>query len=334
MRVSIVLCNYNYAPFLDEAIASAVAQSYVDKEVIVVDDGSTDTSREIVARWGDAVRPIYKSNGGQVSAYNAGFQHVTGDVVLFLDSDDLLDRDACARVIEAFDDDTVKVHFRLRLVNPRNEALGPEIPERLAEGDLADHLRIHGDLYDSAPGSGNAYRVSALRRLMPLPEDPKDPHGADFFAIYGISLLGRIGIAAERSLGSYRVHRRGASVLLGFGNASHCTEEPARMHVRYERMQRWVLARLGPVNAPVAVAPNFSLEKQRYAEAIFSRTSYVQGLHVGSSLLVSDVLPAIGHVKNSWAFRLGLTCWAVAVLLLPRKAGFPLARYVCNPASR
>jgi cellulose synthase/poly-beta-1,6-N-acetylglucosamine synthase-like glycosyltransferase len=88
MRVSIVICNYNYARFLDGAIRSALEQDHLDKEVIVVDDGSTDGSREVIARWADAVRTVYKANGGQVSAYNAGFEQVTGDAVVFLDSDD------------------------------------------------------------------------------------------------------------------------------------------------------------------------------------------------------------------------------------------------------
>src|SRR3954451_20463787 len=88
--VSIVIDNYNYARFLPEAIESALAQTYPDTEVIVVDDGSTDDSREIIASYGSRVRPVLKTNGGQASAFNAGFAASRGDVVLFLDSDDTL----------------------------------------------------------------------------------------------------------------------------------------------------------------------------------------------------------------------------------------------------
>jgi glycosyltransferase involved in cell wall biosynthesis len=332
MRVSIVICNYNYARFLDSAIRSAVSQDYPDKEIIVVDDGSTDGSRDIVARWGDAVRTVYKSNGGQPSAYNAGFEKVTGDVVVFLDSDDLLDAGACARIVHAFDDDTAKVHFRMRVVDADGVALGPTIPRILSEGDLADRLRVEGELYESAPGTGNAYRVSALRRLMPLPTDVT--MGADFFAIYGTSVLGEVRVACHEPLASYRVHRKSASGLLRFGNAVEPMPEPLRTSVRYERLRRWMLERLGPTAALPPLSPMFSLEKTRYADAILSAPSYIEGLRGGAQLLVSRVLPAVARAKGSWALRAGLACWAMGVLVLPRRMGLPLARFVCNPASR
>jgi glycosyltransferase involved in cell wall biosynthesis len=334
LRVSIVVCNYNYAPFLDGAIRSAVEQDYPDTEVIVVDDGSTDGSQEIIASWGSAVRVVSKTNGGQISACNAGFELVTGDLVIFLDSDDALDRGACARIVAAFETDTVKVHYRLRLVDPEGVPLGPKIPDRMADGDLVDRLRVHGELYPSAPGSGNAYRVSALRRLMPLPADEGDRHGADFFALYGISLLGKVRVAAEEPLGSYRVHRRSAEVALSFGNALRDAKEPHRTYRRYARLQRWVSERLGPEYVLPPVAPDFSLEKQGYAAAIFATGSYVKGLEAGSPLLMSNVLPSIRRMKAPWPKRAGFAFWAVVVLVLPRRAGLPLARYVCNPASR
>jgi glycosyltransferase involved in cell wall biosynthesis len=334
MRVSIVVCNYNYARFLDGAIRSAVEQDYADKEVIVVDDGSTDGSPAIVAKWGDAVVAVHKSNGGQVSAYNAGFAKVTGDVVVFLDSDDQLDREACTRIAALFDDRTAKVHFRLRLVDTEGRALGPTIPNRLAEGDVSHRLRVDGDLYESSPGTGNAYRVAALRKLMPIPSDAKDRHGADFFCIYGSSLLGEVRAAGEQPLGSYRVHAQNAPELLGFGNAVRETQEPYRTYLRYERLRAWLIERLGPREVLPPFAPVFSLEKQGYVAAIFSAPSYLEGLQAASPLLVSKVLPSLRRAQGSWAFRAGLAVWAMGVLVLPRRAGLPLARYVCNPASR
>jgi glycosyltransferase involved in cell wall biosynthesis len=334
MRVSIVVSNYNYERFLDGAIRSAIEQDYADKEVIVVDDGSSDGSRALMSAWGDTIRPVYQSNGGQISAYNAGFERATGDIVIFLDADDLLDRSACRRIVDAFAPGVAKVHFRLRLVDAEGAALAATIPTRMAQGDLAHRLRALGELYESAPGSGNAYLSSALRRLMPLPSDENDRHGADFFAIYGISLLGQVRIAGPEPLGSYRVHRPTTGDALVFGNASRDSQEPLRMYRRYDRMRGWVIARLGSEYVLPPAAPEFSLEKQGYATAIFSAASYKRGLQAGSSLLRSNVLPAIGRMDGSWALRAGLAGWAVAVLLLPRKAGLPLARYICNPASR
>jgi glycosyltransferase involved in cell wall biosynthesis len=63
--VSILINNYNYGRFLQEAIDSALNQTYSPTEVIVVDDGSTDNSREIIASYGNKIIPVLKENGGQ-----------------------------------------------------------------------------------------------------------------------------------------------------------------------------------------------------------------------------------------------------------------------------
>src|SRR4051812_16040279 len=87
---SIIINNYNYGHFLRDAIDSALAQTYPCTEVIVVDDGSTDDSREVIAGYGQRVTAVFKENGGQASAFNAGFAASRGEVVVFLDADDTL----------------------------------------------------------------------------------------------------------------------------------------------------------------------------------------------------------------------------------------------------
>ena len=87
--VTILINNYNYGQFLAAAIDSALAQSYSNLQVIVVDDGSTDSSREVIASYGNRLTPIFKANGGQASALNAGFSESKGSWLLLLDSDDL-----------------------------------------------------------------------------------------------------------------------------------------------------------------------------------------------------------------------------------------------------
>src|SRR4051812_487104 len=83
--VSVVVNNHDYGRFLAEAIDSALGQTYLHTEVIVVDDGSTDDSREIIAGYGSRVTAVLKENGGQASAFNAAFRELRGEVVLFLD---------------------------------------------------------------------------------------------------------------------------------------------------------------------------------------------------------------------------------------------------------
>src|SRR5262249_61789343 len=102
VTASIVINNYNYGRFLRDAIGSALNQSYPHVEVIVVDDGSTDGSREIIAGYGDRIIPVLKQNGGQASAYNARVARSCGKVMLFLDSDDMLLRTAVERSLPHF----------------------------------------------------------------------------------------------------------------------------------------------------------------------------------------------------------------------------------------
>src|SRR5687768_9956304 len=112
--VSIVINNFNYGEFLGEAIESALQQTYAPVEVIVVDDGSTDSSRQVISDFSSVI-PVLKSNGGQGSAMNAGFRVSTGAIICFLDSDDTLDREAIACAVPAIQAaGAVKVHWRLR----------------------------------------------------------------------------------------------------------------------------------------------------------------------------------------------------------------------------
>jgi glycosyltransferase involved in cell wall biosynthesis len=98
--VSILINNYNYGCFLRDAIDSALNQTYPYVEVIVVDDGSTDNSAEIIASYGNEIVPVLKKNGGQASAFNAGFAASKGEWIHLLDSDDIFHANKLKRVSE------------------------------------------------------------------------------------------------------------------------------------------------------------------------------------------------------------------------------------------
>ena len=108
LPVSIIIDNYNYGRFLREAVDSALCQTYPCTEIIVVDDGSTDDSRDIIASYGDRIVPILKANGGQGSAFNAGFAVSRGHIVFFLDADDFLYPHAVAQVVAAYEADRLE----------------------------------------------------------------------------------------------------------------------------------------------------------------------------------------------------------------------------------
>lgn len=91
MQFSVVITCFNQASFVQEAVKSALAQSYPDKEIIVVDDASTDGSRELIQQYDRAVtRMLLKQNAGPAGARNAGASLARGEFIVFLDGDDLL----------------------------------------------------------------------------------------------------------------------------------------------------------------------------------------------------------------------------------------------------
>ncbi|MEB4734021.1 glycosyltransferase family 2 protein, partial [Burkholderia contaminans] len=167
--------------------------------------GSTDDSRDIIRSYGERIAAVFQENRGQVAAYNRALEHVATRHVLLLDADDLLYPDAAARVLTAFaSGDFVKVHFRLDVITQEGTATGVTVPQSGVATDCGRLLRA-GWLYPSPPASGNAYRTDALRRIFPVPVTPDNLHGADFYAIYGIALLGAVHMI-DATLGGYRVH--------------------------------------------------------------------------------------------------------------------------------
>jgi glycosyltransferase involved in cell wall biosynthesis len=174
--VSVLINNYNYATFLGAAIDSALAQSYPSVEVIVVDDGSGDNSREVISSYGDEVVAIYKDNGGQASTFNAGFACSRGDIVTFLDADDVLNDRLVARVVEEFaqDPSVGMVQCRLELADASCAPLGLFIPPGYVHMPTADLRGRPADVINSAwwaPTSGISVASTVLKRVLPLPEE-------------------------------------------------------------------------------------------------------------------------------------------------------------------
>ena len=87
--VSVVIPSYNHARYLGAAVESVMAQTVRDVEIVIVDDGSTDDTREVAARYPQA-KYIYQPNQGLSAARNTGIKHSSGRFLVFLDADDLL----------------------------------------------------------------------------------------------------------------------------------------------------------------------------------------------------------------------------------------------------
>ena len=172
--VSVIVSSYNYERFLNQAIDSALNQTYSNVEVIVVDDGSTDNSRDIIAGYGDRVTAVMKENGGQASAFNAGFHVSRGEVIIFLDSDNALYPTAAEIAADLMlGTGVTKVHWPLRTLDEFGRDSGRVFPHHdLPEGDLRQTTRKDGPCqYEWPPTSGNAWSRRFIQSIFPMPEE-------------------------------------------------------------------------------------------------------------------------------------------------------------------
>ena len=86
--VSIIIPTYNYAAYIGKAVDSALKQTYANIEIIVVDDGSTDNTKDVLQKYGDKLVYIQQNNQGAAAARNRGLKEAKGDFICFLDADD------------------------------------------------------------------------------------------------------------------------------------------------------------------------------------------------------------------------------------------------------
>jgi glycosyltransferase involved in cell wall biosynthesis len=206
LLVSIIVNNYNYGQFLQESIESACSQSYQNTEIIVVDDGSTDNSKDVIQSFGDRIRPIFQENGGQAAAFNTGFAACNGEIILFLDADDTLLPQAVEKIVSAWEPGVAKVHYLLHAIDGEGQSLGYTYPARceyLGRGDVVSDLLNRG-VYGVAPTTANALSREALSHIFPIPAE-KYRISADGYIATAVVFHGKV-LAIEEPLGQYRVH--------------------------------------------------------------------------------------------------------------------------------
>jgi glycosyltransferase involved in cell wall biosynthesis len=172
---SVLIDTYNHEKFIEKAVTSVLEQDFPPsgREVIVVDDGSTDGTPEILRKFQPHIRILSKPNGGQASAFNVGIPECRGEVIAFLDGDDwwapgklrtvanLLAGDASLGVvghaiIEAFNDGSE------RIITPERS-----LRLRLNSCHAADIFRLHRCYFGT---SRLALRAHVARKLLPIPE--------------------------------------------------------------------------------------------------------------------------------------------------------------------
>lgn len=201
-EVSVIIPNYNGAPFLREAIDSALSQEGVEVEVIVVDDGSTDESRGIIESYGGSIRSVFQRNSGACTARNAGLALASSAYALFLDSDDQLYPDAL-----------MALAAQLSILGPGSAVYG----HARWMSSPAENMLLHDDsrlpCYMTAPAAligqnlltGRVLHwVDNLRKVDGFDIDL--PRGQEFDLHFRLALYGVVFEPLDQDVLYYRVH--------------------------------------------------------------------------------------------------------------------------------
>lgn len=187
--VSVVINNYNYGRYLRECVDSALRQTE-RCQVVVVDDGSTDASLDILATFGDSVDVVAQPNGGQAAAINAGVERATGDIVALLDADDVMAPTRVEVVARAFAEhpEATWLRHNMTLIDAAGVVSKSAMyPTDRVTDPLAD-ITAFGDTFGTT--SGLCLRRELLGAIGPVPPGPYRYY-ADHYLIYAATLLGR-----------------------------------------------------------------------------------------------------------------------------------------------
>jgi hypothetical protein len=273
LLASVVVISHNYERYLRQAIDSALAQDHRPLQVLVVDDGSTDSSPQIIREYGDRIDPLFKSNGGNSTAINAIFPRCRGEIVMFLDADDYLYPYAVSTVAAAWRSDCAKLEFRLTLVDADGNGAGVEPPAvaPLPSGDVVHDIAAWGHYVTPVLG-GNAFRRATLEQLVPIPDEPLFINHNDGYLNPLCAFCGPIA-SVDQELGAYRLHGKNQWAFTGELAVERLHERLSHELVR-ERYLQAAARRTGrPLPSPLMLR-NSGHAMQRLASLRLDRDSH------------------------------------------------------------
>ena len=227
--VTVLIDTYNYGRYIEEAVESVLAQVFPreQREILVVDDGSTDDTAERLTKYGDSIRYLRKPNGGQASAFNFGFAEAHGEIVALLDADDVWLPDKLQRVCGAFEKnpEAGMVYHQTHWWRAGEEISGDPIFVDLSGRIPANRISLLR--YPMSGTSCVAFRRNAVHPLLPVPESLRSQ--ADAYLTALIIFVAPVAALAE-PLAKYRLH--GANLFQTNGGEANRSRIGHRMAMR------------------------------------------------------------------------------------------------------
>lgn len=247
---TVLIDTYNYGEYIEEAVASALGQDFPaeEREILVVDDGSTDNTEERLRKFGEAIRYFKKPNGGQASAFNFGFAHARGEVIVLLDADDVWLPEKLGHVYEAFErhPGAGMVYHRVHLWDGTCD-ISEDTYFIPVSGRVPENRRALLQ-YPMVGTSCLAFRREALQKLLPVPETLR--FQADAYLTALIIFVAPV-VAVPEFLGKYRLH--GANLFQANAEGASRRQIERRMAVREAllgEIENWLKEHGEDVNSP------------------------------------------------------------------------------------
>ena len=200
--VSVLIANYNYANYVGAAIESALKQDEQALEVIVVDDGSKDHSREVISQY-SGIHAIFQENAGHVAAAKRGLDEAKGEIVIFLDADDELLPEAIKTIVDSWQDGLLGLQYRLAVFGSKGES-GETLPKgAFDKGDAQERFRKVGSITYS-PTSGCAFDRDFADRVFTL-SSGLVKSSFDMWLCFAAVVTGKF-VSLDMVLARYRIH--------------------------------------------------------------------------------------------------------------------------------
>ena len=331
MRLSVIIANYNYRDFVGAAIESALAIDWSDKEVIVVDDASTDDSRAIIDGFRGRVGAYFRPKSHQLGAHMFGFEQSTGDVVIFLDADDLLEPEVMQEVAKIWRPGVSKVQYRMNLIDAAGAQLGSAIPQFPPTNDPEKLRRtfLRTMAYTTPPGTGNAYSRDFVRNAFAMA--PWKMPASDTLLLTLAPLLGDV-LTIRKPLARYRLH--------GANNVALRSLDAVKLRDRLQEdveKARLFATLSGQLCLPVPLDPlRYSVHhlQYRFASYLVEPAAHPFPEDTMLSLIHRFVSSATTYSQMPLRDRLVLLIWTIACTLAPRHHRRNLVLWRFIPASR
>ncbi len=320
--VSVLIDTFNHERFIEQAIASVLAQDapMAHVEIVIVDDGSTDHTPEIVRRFEPRVRLVRKQNGGQGSAFNVGIPECHGDIVVFLDGDDWWEKGKLRAILQEFEDNPGigAVGNGLYEVDADGKRLFTNTPDRIYRCffHTVEEGKWFWELMSFMGTSRLAIRKAVLDKILPVPEDIVI-EADEYLATLAVAISGAIVITEP--LTNYRFH---AGNLYQYG--AYDLRKARRKVTALEGLVRELPIKLREWNIPEDVIE--TLFKGRRVEIERMRL----GLDGGSPLrtfTVERTAYEISYRQVTWRHRIFQALILTQTLLLPPRVFYRLRRW-------